>query len=50
VRASKEFHGYRRLGDSKGGVFVASGVDSIDATAVNTYRSHGPQLLRLKPL
>lgn len=36
LRASKEFHGYRRLGDSVSGVFVGNGLDVIDATAVCT--------------
>jgi esterase/lipase superfamily enzyme len=36
LRASKEFHGYPRAGDSTDGVVVVSGIETIDASAVDT--------------
>lgn len=36
LAASKNFHGYRRAGDSKGGVTVLKGMETIDATGVDT--------------
>ncbi|MCX6631427.1 MAG: alpha/beta fold hydrolase [Candidatus Solibacter sp.] len=34
--ASKTFHGYPRAGDAAGGVVVVQGMDSVDATGVDT--------------
>jgi len=34
LRWSKDFHGYRRAGDSEEGVVIVSGVDTIDASNV----------------
>lgn len=34
--ASKRFHGYRRAGDTSGGVMIVDGVDTIDSTDVDT--------------
>lgn len=36
LRASKAFHGSRRAGDATGGIVIASGVDTIDASDVDT--------------
>lgn len=36
LEASKQFHGYRRAGDSVGGVTIADGVDTIDSSDVDT--------------
>lgn len=36
LRASKDFHGYPRAGDSSDGVVIVSGIDTIDASAVDT--------------
>jgi esterase/lipase superfamily enzyme len=34
LRLSKDFHGYRRAGDTEQGILIVSGVDSIDASNV----------------
>jgi hypothetical protein len=34
--ASKEFAGYRRAGDVSGGVTIAPGLDTIDASSIRT--------------
>jgi len=34
LRWSKDFHGYRRAGDTEQGILIVSGVDSIDASNV----------------
>jgi esterase/lipase superfamily enzyme len=36
LKASKEFAGYRRAGDTAGGVTLAEGLDTIDASKVQT--------------
>jgi esterase/lipase superfamily enzyme len=36
LRLSKRFNGYPRAGDASGKMIIAAGVDTIDATAVNT--------------
>src|SRR5687768_770225 len=36
LEASRQFHGFRRAGDTFEGVTVVGGVDTIDATAVDT--------------
>jgi esterase/lipase superfamily enzyme len=36
LQASKQFAGYRRAGDTDGGVTVAEGLDTIDASNVKT--------------
>lgn len=36
LRASKHVHGYRRAGDADGNIIIGAGLDSIDATAVDT--------------
>jgi esterase/lipase superfamily enzyme len=42
LKASKYVHGYKRVGDSAGGVFVYSGLHSVDASAAaSSIRSYG---------
>jgi esterase/lipase superfamily enzyme len=36
LQISKDFHGYPRLGETHGGLVIASGIESIDASSVGT--------------
>jgi esterase/lipase superfamily enzyme len=36
LEASRKLHKYPRAGDTEGGVFIAAGIDTIDASAVDT--------------
>ena len=36
LQISKDFHGYPRLGDTDGGLVIAPGIESIDASSVGT--------------
>jgi esterase/lipase superfamily enzyme len=36
LELSKKFHGYPRAGDPSGGIVIVPGIDTIDATAVDT--------------
>jgi esterase/lipase superfamily enzyme len=37
LRASKVVHGYRRVGETSGGVFTYPGLETVDATSASTY-------------
>ena len=45
LRASKAVHGFRRVGETAGGVFVYPGLETIDASSASlTMRNYGPLL------